>query len=247
MLHMAGVFFRAGAFLFLLPLLNRPVPVLVRVALAAYLALIAVAVVEPAADLAIPGHWWGLAIFAVKESFLGFSMALSVLLVFYIVQATGQLLSQEIGLMQSNMFNPMMGEQESVLGTGMSLLTIVFIFLLNVDHQIIYAFLRSFTLVPVGSAVGEASHISFVLHQLGKIFLTSVQLAAPLIAVNYIVTLSFAFLGRVVPSMNVLVLSFSARLGVGFFILILIFYMLAQVLLSEVLMAPERMLKFLPL
>jgi len=246
LLYAAGVFFRAGTFLFLLPFFKRPVPVLIRVALAAFLAYSAVLLIPPSGDLVLPTHWLGLVVLALTECFWGFCMALGMLLLFHIVQAAGEVISNQIGLMQSNIFNPMSQQQESAFGTGMMMLTIVLIFVSNLHHQILYGFLESLRITPIGSVPGEATNIEYVLRETGKIFLVSLQMAGPVIAVNYIVTLSFAFLGRIVPTMNVLIMSFSLRLGLGFFILILVVYFLAQVLLSQIVISPERMLHFLP-
>jgi flagellar biosynthetic protein FliR len=245
-LYAAGVFLRAGSFFFLLPFLGRPVPATVRVALAVFLTYTAVLLLPPPEGLIMPGHWTGLLLFALLESFFGFCMALGVLLLFHIIQAAGEIISTEMGLMQSNIFNPMSSTQESVLGTGLMMLTIVMIFVLNVHHEILYGFMESLRLAPVGSVPSGERNIDYVLYETGKIFLISIQMAGPIIAVNYIVTLSFAFLGKIIPTMNVLILSFSLRLLCGFFILILIFYLLAQVMLSQVGVTPERVLKFLP-
>jgi flagellar biosynthetic protein FliR len=245
-LYAVGVFFRAGSFFFLLPFLNRPVPVTVRIALAIFLAYSAVLLVPAPEGLVMPAHWSGFVAFALLETFFGFSMALGVLLLFQIIQAAGEFISSQIGLMQSNIFNPMSNTQESVLGTGLMMLTIVMIFILNVHHEIIYAFVESLRIAPVGSVPSGDQNLEMVLHETGKIFLISLQMAGPLVAVNYIVTLSFAFLGKIIPTMNVLILSFSLRLMIGFFILILVFYLLAQVMLSQVSITPERILKFIP-
>jgi len=246
-LYGAGVFFRAGSFLFLLPFLNRPVPVSVRVALAAFLACTAVMLIPPPVDLAMPNHWVGLVLLALMESFYGFCMALGVLLLFHIVQAGGELISTQLGLMQSNIFNPMSGTQESVLGAGMMMLTLVMIFILNIHHEILYGFLHSLRIAPVGSVPSDSGNVEFVMYETGKTFLISLQRAGPLVAVNYIVTLSFAFLGKIIPTMNVLILSYSLRLAVGFSILFFVFYLLAQLMLSSVSTTPERMLNYLPL
>lgn len=246
LLYAAGVFLRAGSFFFLLPFLGRPVPVTVRVGLAVFLAYTAVLLVPVPEGLVMPGHWSGLVAFALIEAFLGFAMALGVLLLFHMIQAAGEMISTQMGLMQSNILNPMSGMQESVLGTGLMMLTIVMIFILNVHHEILYGFVESLRIAPVGAVPSGRHNVDFVLYETGKIFLISAQMAGPLIAVNYIVTLSFAFLGKIIPTMNVLILSFSLRLALGFFILILVFYMLAQVMLSQVSQTPERMLQFLP-
>lgn len=241
-----GVFIRAGTFFFLLPFLNRPVPVTVRLGLAAIVAYTAVLLIPVPEALSIPAHWMGLLAFAFLESFWGFCMALGVLLLFHIIQAAGEIISTQLGLMQSNIFNPMSSTQESVLGTGLMMLTIVMIFILNVHHEILYGFLESLRVAPVGSVPSRHRNVEFVLYETGKIFLISLQMAGPIVAVNYIVTLSFAFLGKIIPTMNVLIVSFSARLLIGFFILAMVFYMLAQVMLSQVSITPERLLKYLP-
>ncbi|MCH8473748.1 MAG: flagellar biosynthetic protein FliR [Opitutales bacterium] len=240
------MFFRAGTFLFLLPLLGRPVPIQIRIAMAVFLSYSAVLLIPPPEGLAMFTHWSSLLAFALVESFLGFCMALGVLLLFHLVQTAGELISSQMGLMQSNILNPMSGSQESVLGTGLMMLTLAMIFILDVHHEILYGFLQSLHIAPVGTVPMDGRNVEFVLYETGKIFLISIQMAAPIIAVNYIVTLSFAFLGKIIPTMNVLILSFSVRLMLGFLVLTLVFYMLAQLLLRFISSTPERMLQFLP-
>ena len=140
----------------------------------------------------------------------------------------------------------MSGTQESALGAGLMMLTLVLIFILNIHHEIIYGFLESLRIAPVGSVPSGVGNVEFVMYETGKIFLISLQMAGPIVAVNYIITLSFAFLGKIIPTMNVLILSYSLRLGVGFSILFLVFYLLAQLLLSMASTMPERMLQYLP-
>lgn len=245
-LYGAGVFCRAGSFFFLLPFLNRPVPVTVRVALAAFLAYTAVMLIPPPVGLSMPKDFSGFFLLGLMESFYGFCMALGVLLLFHVVQAGGELISTQLGLMQSNIFNPMSGIQESVLGTGMMMFTLVLIFVLNIHHEILYGFLESLRIAPMGSVPSGSGNVEFVMYEMGKIFLISLQMAAPLVAVNYIVTLSFAFLGKIIPTMNVLILSYSLRLGVGFSVLLIVFYIVAHLMLGSASATPERMLQFLP-
>lgn len=247
LLHAAAIFFRAGAFLLILPLFGRPVPVIVRTSVALILVMVSLPISEPAAALEIPGHWSGLIFVAIRESFIGFTLGFGVSVVFYICQVAGQLISMQIGLMQSNLFNPLINEQETVLGTGMTMLAILLIFILDVHHLIILGFVRSLSIAPAGISSFNGASAEQVVAGIGKIFLISTQMAAPLIAVNYIVTLAFAILGRAVPTMNVLILSFGVRIFAGISVLILVFVVLVQFLLSEIHDTPERMLQFLPI
>ncbi|MEX0322937.1 MAG: flagellar biosynthetic protein FliR [Puniceicoccaceae bacterium] len=247
LLHGYAIFLRAGAFFFMLPIFGRPVPVLVRVAAAVFMAAFLAPLTDMDPSLAMPDHLIGLAGLTLREVFIGFILGYSVQIVFYLCQVAGRLLSMQIGLMQSNLFNPMMGEQSTVLGTGMTMLTMVLVFTLNVHYMILHAFVRSLDLLPAGASFGAGTFAESVVRGIGNIFLLAVQMAAPLIAVNFIVTLSFAILGRAVPNMNVLVLSFGVRIIVGFFVLILIFAVLVQFLLGAINETPERMLQYLPI
>jgi flagellar biosynthetic protein FliR len=247
LLHGYAIFLRAGAFLFLLPLLGRPVPVLVRAAGALFLAVFMVPLTDPAPELVMPGDFIGLALLGIREVFIGFVMGYSVQVIFYLCSISGRLMSMEIGLMQSKLFNPLMADQQTVLATGMTTLSTVLIFTLDIHHLIIFAFKRSLELMPAGTADLGSAGSSYVVQSVGNIFLLSVQMSAPLIAVNFIVTLSFAILGRAVPNLNILILSFGVRILAGFFVLILVFVVVVQFLLGVINGTPERMLQFLPL
>jgi flagellar biosynthetic protein FliR len=54
-----------------------------------------------------------------------------------------------------------------------------------------------------------------VIAQTSRIFVIALQIAAPLMAVSFLITLVFAVLGRAVPQMNVFQESFAARTLVG--------------------------------
>ena len=247
LLHGAAIFFRAGSFLLIIPFFGRPVPITVRTAMAVFLVIFAVPLTSPAPELVMPGHWSGLVLVAIRESFIGFMMGYGVVVIFYICQVAGQFISMQIGLMQSNLFSPFANEQQSTIGTAMTMMSIVLIFILDIHHLIIYAFIRSLSIAPAGTNAVSGASAEQVVSGIGNIFLISTQMAAPLIAVNYIVTLAFAILGRAVPTMNVLILSFGVRIFAGISVLILIFAVMVQFLLSVIHETPERMLQFLPI
>jgi flagellar biosynthesis protein FliR len=152
----------------------------------------------------------------------------------------------EIGLMQSNLFNPLTKQQDTVLSTGLTMLVITLIFSMNVHHLLLYAFVRSLELMPAGSMIQGVGTPDVIVRATGNIFILGLQMAAPLIAVNYIITLSFAILGRAVPGMNILVLSFGVRVFVGLSVLALVFGMIVQFLIGMINDSPEQMLQFLP-
>jgi flagellar biosynthetic protein FliR len=245
-LHGYAIFLRAGAFLFLMPFLASPVPMVVRTAISLFFAVILVPLMEPSELLILPTHPVGLLIITIRELFIGLLMGFSVQLVFHLCHFSGQLISMEIGLMQSNLFNPLTKQQDTVLSTGLTMLVITLIFSMNVHHLLLYAFVRSLELMPAGSMIQGVGTPDVIVRATGNIFILGLQMAAPLIAVNYIITLSFAILGRAVPGMNILVLSFGVRVFVGLSVLALVFGMIVQFLIGMINDSPEQMLQFLP-
>ncbi len=196
--------------------------------------------------LDIPKHWTELLALAVREGFVGFMMGYAIAFIFYLCQVSGRLISMQVGLMQSNLFNPILAEEETALGTAMTILSIAIIFATEVHHMILLAFVRSFDLIPAGSHAIGPTNATNIIRTIGNIFRLATQMAAPVIAVNFIVTLSFAILGRTVPTMNVLVLSFAVRIVLGLLVLVLVSVVLAQILLEVIEQTPLRMMQFLP-
>lgn len=241
-----AIFLRAGAFLFLLPLVGRPVPVMVRTAASLYLAVLTVSLIEPDPNVSMPDDFLELALLSIRELLIGALMGFAFMLLFHLIHFAGKLIMMEVGLMQSALFNPLTRQQDSLMGTGLTMLAIVLIFTLDVHHYLIYAFMRSMEIMPVGRAMGGAMVMDRLVADSGKIFTVGVQMAAPLIAVNYIVTLSFAVLGRAIPTMNVMMLSFGVRIGLGFIALIITLFVLVQILIGMIYDSPERILQLLP-
>ena len=241
-----GIFLRAGAFFFLMPFLSSPAPIMVRTAASLFMAFTFMAITEPSAELVVPSHLVEMVVFSVREVLIGALIGFSVQFVFHLCHLAGQMISMEMGLMQSNLFNPLTRQQETVLSTGLTMLVVVFIFVTQTHHLLLFAFKRSLELMPIGQVITKTTVVETLVVDSGKIFMIALQMAAPLIAVNYIVTLSFAILGRAVPGMNILILSFGVRIFAGFSALILVFVLIVQFLIGMIHDSPERMLQFLP-
>lgn len=238
-------FVRAGGLLVLVPVFSgQNIPIQLRVAVAALLA-VAVTGFIPAAS-SFPPDVMALIFVATRELLIGMIMGAVARLIFYSIEFAGQVMSTEMGLMMSAQVDPISRNNSTPLGVAMFYAGAL-LFLFSGSHHLVFAaFLRSFQIAPIGQLTFTHHVAELFVASTGKIFLVAVQMAAPLMAINFIVTFTFAVLGKAAPSINVFTESFSVRILAGLAIFSVALGLTAQLVLSCMRQSPEMMLQMIP-
>ncbi|MDB6093991.1 MAG: type secretion system inner rane protein [Verrucomicrobia bacterium] len=237
------VFLRSLGLLLQLPVLaGRPIPVTVRLGIGVCIATLIAGNIPPAE---LPPSLPELAVMVGREVLVGLALGFVSRLAFAAVEMAGRMMSSEIGLSAT----PGMGIPEpstEPLAALLSSFAIVLFFLLGGHEALLAAFARSFQIAHPGRASLNPAAAEELIRLTSHVIELGLRIAAPFIAMNFLVTLAFSALGRAVPKMNVFVLSFSVRALAGLGLLSAAGALIARYLYVEFADAPIQMLQVLP-
>lgn len=235
------VFLRTGAFFLGIPIFaGKMIPKKIRTAFALMFALLINPLVP--ADLELANHFAGAILLALNEMCIGLLLAMTVRMVFFAVELAGHLISYEIGLMASNSVNPLLGSTDATITTLLYYFSLLLFFVSGVHYDVLKAFIMSFELLPIGAFFLKASPTVEFVEEVSHVFVIGTLMAAPFIALNFLVNVSFAVLGKAVPKMNVFMTSFAIRIFAGLLLLVSSILLISSYILENSRRSVEIML-----
>ena len=194
------------------------------------------------ADLELANHFAGAILLALNEMCIGLLLAMTVRMVFFAVELAGHLISYEIGLMASNSVNPLLGSSDATITTLLYYFSLLLFFVAGVHYDVLKAFIMSFELLPIGAFFLKASPTVEFVEEVSHVFVIGTLMAAPFIALNFLVNVSFAVLGKAVPKMNVFMTSFAIRILSGLLLLVSSILLISSYILENSRRSVEIML-----
>lgn len=208
------VFLRGSALLAIFPVFSGPnFPVQLRIALGALLSFL-VAPLLPVPTFQQLDLWKLLGLMICEVGF-GLLLGFVSRMVFYALDFAGGLISTELGLTLPGGLSPISQSPTSEISSLMQSLGAMLFLAMNMHHDLLAAFQRSYQFLPIGGGHLRESLLVDIINRTGSLFTFAIQMAAPLLAVTFILLLVFAVLARAVPQMNVFTESFSIKLLCG--------------------------------
>ncbi|MFT3828093.1 MAG: flagellar biosynthetic protein FliR [Opitutaceae bacterium] len=235
---------RGTAFLMLLPgLTGQPMPVTLRLALALTIATLLAPLVPAPAQ--VPASLLALIGAVGSEVLVGLLMGFVGRMAFFAAEMGGRIIATEIGLTSTPGIDAPTAANEP-FASLMHRFAVVLYFGVGAHLLAVGAFARSFQFAPPGLAGLNPAAADQLVTITAKTFNVGVQLSAPFIALNFLLTFAFGLLGRTVPKVNVFMLSMGARSLAGLALLGGAGVLFARYLLAAFERLPTDMLVYLP-
>jgi flagellar biosynthetic protein FliR len=209
------VFLRIGAILMSIPVFDsNTMPYLFRLALAFATSLILFPMLK-LNPMPVAGSIFTFGIGAAREILLGLAIGFSVKFIFAGVQLAGQLAGYQMGLAIAQVLDPAESEQIPLLAQFNNLVALLIFLSINAHYWFIKALAFSYRIVPPLSAHFGGSLIEQLIRLGGNMFVISIQVGAPVIAVLLVTSAAFGLVARTVPQMNVFIVAMPLKIGVG--------------------------------
>jgi flagellar biosynthesis protein FliR len=236
------VFLRVSGLFALFPVFSaQHCPVRLRTALGALVAFLVLPAVPPLAPGPQTVAAWILVM--VQEVGIGLLLGFTSRMVFFAVEVAGSLITTEVGISLTSVLNPINSTQATTPAVVLNYLTAVVWLSLDLHHWMLAAFQRTYALVPIGGVHLREALLTDLLSRCSEVFVVALQMAAPVMAVSFIISLVFSVLGRAVPQMNVFSESFGIRILAGLAVFGLTCQLMAQHIINYLNRLPEDVLR----
>jgi flagellar biosynthetic protein FliR len=169
-------------------------------------------------DEKITVNAFGIAGLLAKEALVGFAFAFAIGVLFAAVSIAGSFLDTLVGFSYGGLVDPVNGNQSSVLAQLYGLVGVMIFIAIGGDQWMIQGLAKTYDLVPLTEMPSIGALVGGAQETFSTIFVSALQLAAPVLLALVITDAAFGVVSRVMPQLNVFAVGFPAKILVGFLI-----------------------------
>lgn len=149
------------------------------------------------------------------EVVIGLAIGLVTTLFFHGFLFAGKVIGRTMGFGMMNVADPMSQASIPVIGQLLNLMVLVLFLMIGGHHFLLQAVDESFVAIPLGGGGFDARLVEGFTRMSADIFTIGIKIAAPVLVAILVAEFALGFLARSVPQMNVWILGFPLKIGVG--------------------------------
>lgn len=198
-----------------MPLIGgKNVPRQVKAGLALLIALIILPIVKLDKDIILHDIFSIIPILA-AEFMLGLIIGMAGRLIFAGIELAGEEIGLQMGFGVVTLIDPQAEAHVPIIGEFYSLLALMIFLGIDAHYYFISAIIRSFQLVPPLHVKVNQPLYEYMLRLTAGMFIIGVKIGIPVSAVLIITNIVLGFISKVIPQMNVYIVSIPLMIGVG--------------------------------
>ena len=152
----------------------------------------------------------------IKEILVGLAFAFALSALFAAVSTAGSFLDTMIGFSFGSLVDPITGTQSPVLSQMYSLVGVAIFVVIGGDAWVIRGLSSTYEMVPLNAMPDIGAMAAGAQHVFAQIFISAIEVAAPVLLAVIITDAGFGVVSRVMPQLNVFAVGFPAKILVGF-------------------------------
>jgi flagellar biosynthetic protein FliR len=207
------VFARMSAFVFLIPFFSiKGIPALTKIGFSAALT----ALIWPGiSNVVIPESLLTYSLLVIKEVLVGLILGYVSMLTFNAVRMAGEMIDIQMGFSMATVFDPQNQSRITLTGQFFYLFQILLFLAVDGPHRLLMAISYSYTLIPVMTSGLKITLVPAIFKLFIQVFSLGIRIAVPFMVVFLICDISLGIIARTVPQLNIFVISFPVKIGVG--------------------------------
>ncbi|MGB9712226.1 MAG: flagellar biosynthetic protein FliR [Dissulfurimicrobium sp.] len=209
------VLIRLSTMLFFMPVFSSAtIPAGVKAAISIVTSLM-LTPVAPFSPQSLPNSLVGFLLLVTTEAFTGLTLSLILRLIFAGLQTAAQMVGFQMGLSVASVMEPQSGAQSLVVAEFVYLTALTLFLVSNAHHLVIEAIYESLAILPPGGLTLKAPLSTIILKMAYEMFVISVKIMAPVMAILLFSQVALGILAKIVPQINMLILSFGLNIALG--------------------------------
>ncbi len=226
------VFVRVVSIVAFLPIFgSMNVPSKIKIALSLMLALIIFPLVPPETGIDVSNVTLTLFfLLAIKEVFIGILIGFTASFIYASIQFAGRVIDLQMGFAFVQMIDPLTSARVTTMGQLKMVVFTIMILLMNGHFFFILALQKSFETIPLLEAgLVDAKLMTLLIDMSGRIFVSALKLAAPILATLLLVSVALGVIARTVPQVNIFFVGLPMKIFIGMAVTFIAFPILASV------------------
>ncbi|WP_428908650.1 flagellar biosynthetic protein FliR [Niallia sp. Krafla_26] len=216
------VLVRVTSFFLMLPLFSyRTIPSTFKVGFGFFLALIMFFSMEKPV-LEIDATYY---LLIMKEAMVGILIGFIAYVILSAIQTAGGFIDFQMGFGMVNVMDPQTGAQSPIMGQYLYIISLLFLLSTNGHHLILDGIYYSYQFIPLEQAwlpLGHEHVAQYIIQSFNSMFMIALQMSLPVVASLFLVDVALGIAARTFPQLNIFVVGIPLKIGVSFFLLIVV-------------------------